>query len=236
MNSKCPHFFSKNSVNLDNLDPSSSPKPRLIVRNGSYFRKSDSKHIAKFYCKSCEIYFSRATGKVTFGQKKRRVNIALSKLLLSGVSQRRAAYILKINRKTVSRKFKFLGANAVLKQEQFLKKYEPAPLKYIQWDDMETSEHSKCKPLSIALAVEPKTRKILNFQVSQMPAKGHLAKIAFSKYGDRKDERIKGWNQLFESLKPITIKNATFLSDENPHYAKVLKRHFPPASKGKDIR
>ena len=230
MNSKCPHFIGKNSVNLENKDFLSGPDQRLIIRNGFYFRKSDSKWIEKFYCRSCEIYLSRATGKRTFGQKKRRVNSKLNQLLCSGVSQRRVAFLLGINRKTVARKLKFLATEARIKQARFLKSYQENPLTFIQWDDLETAEHSKCKPLSVALAVEPKTRKILSFQVSQMPAKGHLAKIAFRKYGYRKDERSKGWDRLFKSLKPIVDPKATFLSDENPHYPKALRTHFPDSN------
>jgi hypothetical protein len=96
-------------------------------------------------------------------------------------------------------------------------------------DDLETSEHSKCKPLSVALAVEPHSRKILGFQVSQMPARGPLAEFSRKKYGRRKDRRPEGWNRLFESLKPIVDEEATWLTDENPHYPRHLKRHHPKA-------
>jgi hypothetical protein len=104
------------------------------------------------------------------------------------------------------------------------------PLSFVQFDDLETSEHTKCKPLSVALAVEPKTRKILGFQVSQMPAKGHLTHTALKKYGLRKDLRDRGWNALFQELRPIVSEQAEFLSDENPHYPRFLKRHFPQAT------
>ena len=49
-------------------------------------------------------------------------------------------------------------------------------LDYVQFDDLETSEHTKCKPLSVALAVDPKTRKILNFKVNQMLLQGSACK------------------------------------------------------------
>jgi hypothetical protein len=99
----------------------------------------------------------------------------------------------------------------------------------VQFDDLETSEHTKCKPLSVVLAVEPKTRKILNFQVSQMPAKGPLARIAYKKYGKRTDERGMGWSRFFESMKPLVTETATWISDENPHYVTPLRIHHPRA-------
>jgi hypothetical protein len=111
-----------------------------------------------------------------------------------------------------------------------MKSIETHSIHFIQFDDLETSEHSKCKPLSVALAVEPKTRKILSFQVSRMPAKGHLTQIALQKYGPRPDERPQGWNSLFASLKEVVHPHAEWLSDENPHYPKHLKSHHPEAT------
>jgi hypothetical protein len=99
----------------------------------------------------------------------------------------------------------------------------------IQFDDLETSEHSKCKPISVAIAVDPKTRKILSYQTSPMPAKGLLKKKALKKYGKRKDKRKDGWNQMMKDLQGVVHPEATFTSDENPHYPPILKRHFPSA-------
>ena len=62
-----------------------------------------------------------------------------------------------------------------------------------------------------------------------MPAKGPLSDIARKKYGYRKDERPAGWNAFFQDLKGVVHPEARFLSDENPHYPRHLKRHFPNA-------
>jgi hypothetical protein len=107
--------------------------------------------------------------------------------------------------------------------------YKNSPLNFIQFDDLETSEHTKCKPLSVALAVDPSTRKILNYQVSQMPAKGLLAQKARKKYGPRPDQRGSGWNKLMEGLGSYVSTCAVWTSDENPHYPRFLKKHYPHA-------
>ena len=206
------------------------PLSKPIVRKGSYWRKSDGQLVGRWKCLACSKSFSSARLYPCYRQKKRKLNHPLKLLLNSGVSQRRAALILGVNRKTIVRKFRFLAEQARLEQQADLKSLEgSAPLMEIQFDELETSEHSKCKPLSVALAVEPKSRKILGFQVSRMPAKGPLAAIALRKYGPRADERAEGWNRLFESLKPIVHEEAHWLSDQNPHYPRALKRHFPKA-------
>ena len=206
-----------------------SPKTNLIVSNGSFYRRSDSRRIRRYYCKACQSYFSKATLHPCFKQKKRRINSKLNALISSGVSQRRAALLLHVNRKTIVRHFRFLATQARIKHIAWLKRYEDHPLQNIQFDDLETSEHSKSKPLSVALAVDPKYRKILNFQVARMPAKGLLAKKALIKYGYRPDERDQAWDQMMRELLHAVSPRATWLSDQNPHYQKHLLKYYPHA-------
>ena len=198
-----------------------------IVRKGSFFRKSDSKWIQRFRCLTCGRSFSRSSLSPSKNQKARRITPHLYELVCSGVSQRRAARILKVNRKTVVRRFRYLAEQSRLRHVGYLAARVKAPVSSVEFDDLETSEHTKCKPISVALAIEPKSRKILGFQVSQMPAKGRLAQISVRKYGYREDQREVGWNALLESLTLVVKANATFKSDENPHYPKHILRHFP---------
>lgn len=97
----------------------------------------------------------------------------------------------------------------------------------MEFDDLETFEHSKCKPLSVTLAVESKTRRILGFAVSRMPAKGLLTKKALKKYGPRPDERARGRAELFFSLQGLVQEGALIKSDENPHYTQDVRKYFP---------
>ncbi len=140
---------------------------------------------------------------------------------------RRSAWVLRVNRKTVARKLKFLAARERLFHEQFLATRKSSPIFEVQFDEMETFEHTKCKPLSLPLIVESKTRKILGIRVASMPAKGHLAAISRKKYGLRKDERAQKMTDLFSSLKDFLPSQIQITSDENPHYPKRIKKAFP---------
>ncbi len=206
------------------------PKVGRILRKGTYYRRSDGQHIPRFVCTACGTSFSSARSHSTYRQKKRQLNLKVCQLLYSGVSQRRAARLLKISRNTVARKKRFMTIRARKHHETFMQSLTKTPLGFIQFDDLETSEHTKCKPLSVALAVEPRTRKILGFEVSQMPARGPLSSVALKRYGPRADLRSDGWNALFAKLKPIVAPDARWLSDENPHYPKHLKAHHPEAT------
>ncbi|MBU6375354.1 MAG: hypothetical protein KGQ59_05120 [Bdellovibrionales bacterium] len=157
------------------------------------------------------------------------MNAAIDRYLCSGVSQRRAAKLLNINPKTVAAKLRFLATEARAEMNKDLKVFNKNKLNNIQFDDLETSEHTKCKPLSVSLAVAPKSWKILGFAVAQMPAKGHLVKIAKRKYPYRPDHRNRSWAELLHGLSRYVKPTATFLSDENLHYPKFVKHYFPDA-------
>ncbi|MGZ3658955.1 MAG: transposase [Bdellovibrionota bacterium] len=179
----------------------------------------------RFRCLTCRKSFSTATYQRCYRQKKRHKNLMLRKLLCSGVSQRRCAKILSLNRKTVVEKFLFMAIHA----EFFLRRFNllQKPAHTIEFDDLETFEHTKLKPLSVTLAVESGTRRILGVEVSRMAANGPLAEKSREKYGPRVDERREGRGRLLQSLKPIVAKKVVLKSDENPYYPADVKWHFP---------
>lgn len=148
----------------------------------------------------------------------------LRRLLCSGVSQRRAAKILTLNRVTVVRKFLFLSMRAHF--EFVSGNYKKPRAQKIEFDDMETFEHSKYKPLSITLAVESKTRRILGLEVSRMASKVGRPYI-LKKYGKPADERRGGRKRLFRHLRKIVEERVEIRSDCNPYYEREVSKYFP---------
>jgi len=207
------------------IEGNASGGPNKVVRFGRFLRKSDQSLIQRYRCTYCKKSFSQASTDLFFNQRKREYNSRIALLLVSGVSQRRAALILGINRKTLVKKFILLGFLA----QYFLLDSNLGEPKAdtIEFDDLETIEHTKLKPLSVTLAVEYQSRRILGFKVSQMPAKGHLTKLSFKKYGLRKDLRRKGRRDLFTLITPFVSERSLIKSDENPHYTKDVKEFFP---------
>ncbi len=198
-----------------------------FVRAGRFYRRSDAKSVQRFRCLQCRSSFSRATFDICYRQKKRHKNEQLRRLLVSGVSQRRAAEILVLNRTTIVRKFLFLYGNALFNWRT--RNFKRAKSRIIEFDDLETFEVTKCKPLSVTLAVESRTRKILGLAVSRMPAKGLLADKARKRYGPRIDERARGRKRLFKEIAPLIHEDAVIVSDCNPHYPADVKNSFPKA-------
>lgn len=196
-----------------------------IVRTGYFYRRSDRKHIQRFRCTRCKRNFSQATRKPCYGQNKRQLNNKIRLLFASGVSQRRISLLLDIHQITVSRKLKFLGLKA--RHLNLLMRKKWSKITELQFDDLETFEHTKLKPLSVTLAVEKHSRFIVGFEVARMPAKGLLAKKALKKYGPRTDERAQSRDRLFRKIKDQIAPFALVESDENPHYPQSVKTHFP---------
>ena len=217
-------------VNLHSNPPSSEFAYRAacihrFVRCGYFFRACDQRKIQRFRCALCGFYRSMATGEVFYRHRKRKVFASLYAGFASTMSQRRCAIVMALNRKTVVRKFRLLGKLSLNLLE--LQNCNRPLVEEFVFDDLETNEHTKCKPLSVTIAVERESRRVLGFTISKMPAKGRIASISRKKYGPRKDERALGRFQLFTKIQPLIHHQAFIRSDDNKHYVKDVRRFFP---------
>lgn len=200
----------------------------FIIKKGSFYRKSDRKQVQRYKCTLCLNNFCSSTLGFSYNQKKRQINGSVFSLLSAGVSLRESARVLKINKKTVSRKLSILGRISYRKMRAINNlKFQNKKIESLQFDDMETFEHTKMKPISIALAVEENTRLILDFKACKQPAKGLLAQKSRDKYGKREDERPQYRKKLFKALKGLVIEKVQIKSDESTHYIKDIKTYFP---------
>lgn len=150
----------------------------------------------------------------------------LLKLLASGMSMRRSAIFLGVNRKTIERRLLYLGKKTRELNRKNLHKYR-GRIHNVQIDDLITKENSKLKPLSVTIVVDENRRRILATEVSQIPAFGHLAKIAVKKYGMRKDEHFEGLSRLFQRISPVLSSEVLIKSDEHQRYPGFIKVYLP---------
>jgi transposase-like protein len=195
---------------------------------GTYYRRSEGKWVKRWRCNRCKLHFSSATFQKPYRQHKRRANPQVFQLLSSGVSQRRIALLLNLHRTTVARKLAFLARVSQERQQQ-LQRTLPK-ISHVQFDDLITVEHTKCKPLAISLAVEAPSRRILGFEVSRIPASGPLAELSRRKYGPRPNERPRGQRNLLDKIRGGLEDGVAFSSDEDPLYATLVRRLYPKAS------
>ncbi|WP_052600810.1 hypothetical protein [Bacteriovorax sp. Seq25_V] len=212
-----------------NLDCHSTTKNRLISKDGFFFRRSDSRKIQRFVCKTCGRKFSRATSTLEKYQKKRRINRRLFLDLATNNSMRSCGRKYKVNYKTIQSRVNYFALKARKAQKKFLKKLEKSKVQAMQFDDLITIEHTKMKPLSITIAVDKKRRFVLAAEVSRIPAFGLLAEKSRKKYGYRKNDHERGLESVFEKIKNIIDQDATIQSDEHQAYPKFVRKYFPLA-------
>jgi hypothetical protein len=144
------------------------------------------------------------------------------------MSLRRCAVILKVNPKTVARKLLILAQRCRKLNERKLQSYRKRVFN-LQIDDLITKENSKLKPLSVSIAVDEDRRRILAVEVSQIPAFGHLARLAVKKYGVREDKHFEGLTRLFQKIAPIVSPECVIKSDEHQTYPGFIRSYLPRA-------
>lgn len=150
-------------------------------------------------------------------------------LYSSGVSQRRMAIVLGVNLKTIVRKFLFLSKLARREHERRIASGE-LKTSHAQFDEMETFEHTRMKPISVALAVRAKTGEILEVQCAQMAFKGPLAAQAREKYGPREDQSGAAIKKTLTTLSLCSALVFALTTDADPRYLNQVRRELPTAT------
>ena len=194
---------------------------------GVFRRPSNGLVIQRYKCFGCERTFSDTTLTHEYRQRKRDINEKLFKQLVSLTSMRRSAILIGVSRKTVERRIPYFAKVSKDWQKKFLESRQPVT--EVVFDDMESSIHTKLKPVSIPMAVEKSSRLILSYDVVSMPAKGPLAQISVAKYGKRPDDRKKGWKSVITTIHNISAEKLEILSDSHKMYPSQIRCYVPKA-------
>ena len=148
--------------------------------------------------------------------------------ICSGVSIAKVCESLEINKLTADRKIRWLAQQSRIHHERILKDMNLTSLT-VQFDELETHEHTPLKPLSVAMAVNQETGFIFGFSVAEMPAKGLLAAQSVKKYGQREDLRSKACLGVLGLVAKSTLKTATvhIYSDAKKAYPALFTKAIP---------
>jgi len=148
-----------------------------------------------------------------------------------GMTQRDAAYFFRVSRKTIASRLVLFGEQARATNSDLIERYqrEFGAITNVQFDDLITIEHTKCKPVSVTIVVEKETRIMVDYTAAQIPASGHLAAIARKKYGKRPDKSRQARHKLFSELCTCLSELKYVQSDQHRDYPPLVKKHFPKA-------
>jgi len=181
--------------------------------------------VQRYQCRVCSRTFCPTTGRLGYRDKRPDLNRKVFELICSGMSQRRIAVKLGTKPATVARKVTRLASHCRAKHRIAMRGKKP--VKELMFDEMESFVHTKCKPTSIVVVVEPNTREILKMRACVMPAKGLLAAISRKKYGPRPDHRMRTLRAVMKVLKPWVNEATVMKSDQCPRYPAVLRAYHP---------
>jgi transposase-like protein len=195
------------------------------TKHGKFFNQSIGRYVQRYKCKNCGGTYCETTSTIYYKKKRTSFLDAIFKLICSGMSQRRIALLLGLAQNTVASLLKIIGKIAVTKHSSFLKNL--GNIQKISFDEMETFEHTKCKPLSIVMMVSDERKYIMRSRVAIMPCAGPLASVSRKKYGFRPDHRVKALNTCLKSLKKHVSSHTKFKSDKCLRYPKCMKKNFP---------
>lgn len=182
----------------------------------------------RFLCKKCHVWFSQTNGTMNARQRRPDLHRPIFNLIVSGVSQRRIALLCATTQITVARKLVLMAKFANSDQNRRLSRMKHS-VETADFDEMETSEHTKCKPVAIAAAVQEPTRIILRLKAASMPAKGRLAKISRRRYGKRRDDRKSALSAVLQDIAGVAKHGLIVKSDQCPRYPDLVKKHLPTA-------
>jgi len=198
------------------------------VKFGRYHRYDDAQSIQRYRCKACNKCHSSATHAPTYRQKRRRLNRLIEWDIGSSTSQRRIAKKHRCNRKTVARKIIFLAQEARQKCLPWLD--AQSPFEHVQWDELITFEHTRLKPITVAVMSCAHTRCIIGYGMAQIPANGLIAKRSREKYGHRVNKSGAMRRRVLDELTRHLASSVTIVSDEHPRYAREISRYYPQAT------
>lgn len=199
-----------------------------FIKRGYFKTKHNSQSVPRYQCRSCRALFSSHTHLPTYKQKKPKLNKQIYKWYSSGTTQRRIALNLGINRKTVARKFLYLAKLAQDTHRYRLDKKLFHTI-HVQFDEMETFEHTLFKPISISIAVDTYSGHIVDMSAASMKCHGKATSLVRSKYGYREDTRDAAREDVFKSIQKAEGIELKIITDQNTAYKAYADRFTPSA-------
>jgi transposase-like protein len=204
------------------------PVAGFFVRDGFYHPLCRSHPVPRFRCRLCGRGFSRQTFRADRRQKKPFINAACLDLMVACVGLRQAARVLRVARRTVERRFAWLGRHAADFQANRL---ATARIRGpFQLDELETFEANRYQPVTVPVLIERSSRFIVATAVGPLRRKGRLTpqqrfrRAAHeARHGRRPSQSRAAVRVVLSRLHRIAPAGVILESDEKPLYGRLGK-------------
>ena len=175
-------------------------------RSGCYRRACDRRIVPRFVCRACARRFSAQTFRLDYRFRKPALDSWMLRLLVSKVTHRQAARMLRVNRKTVHRRLRrFAPALRALHLGVLARARRAGGLRgRYSLDELETFEHNRrLKPVTVPVLIEKTTHFVISARTAPLAARGRIGAREREKLRaleEREGRRRSGSKQAVEAL------------------------------------
>ena len=182
--------------------------------------------VQRFECKACNKTFTQRTGSLNYRHRKQDLRTTITELYCEGMSLRAIARVLKIHRKTVT---KYFLENAQVAKTKNLKTLLEGGIitTYAQFDELETFEHTKRRPLGVEASIRAKTGEIISMKVATIPVKSLKTSAEYKeKWNKQINRRIVLTDMLLETEQALNKDYAMVACDNAAQLIKIATNIF----------
>ena len=209
------------------------PDHSFCTRDGAYRALCRNHPVPRFRCRECGRRFSRQTFRADCRQKKPAINATCLDLMVSCVGQRTAARVLKVARRTVERRFAWLGRHAAFFQANRLVAARIAGP--FQLDELETFEANRYQPVTVPVLIERRTLFIVGTAAGPLRRKGRMTprqrlrraehEARFGRRPSRSDSAVR---TVLRPLRAVVPEPSPVVleSDHKPSYGRLGRALF----------
>ena len=156
----------------------------------------------------------------------RIIKMYCERMSLAGIER-----VLKIGKPTVVKYFLKAAHNARVENLKALENRDFVTT-YIQFDELETFEHTKRKPLGIMLFIRAKTGEIISAKVSKSHIRGlSVGQDVIQDWNSQVDKSKVIVESLIEAKKIVNRVHTTIACDGLPSQVKIAKESCPSGLK-----
>jgi len=213
--------------------------PFLFRRSGGYRRRCDARHVPRFLCRVCRRRFSAQSFRLDFRWRKPHIDTLVFQLLVSKVTHRQTARVLKVNRKTVERRLRrFAPALREFHQLVLRRARSHGGIHgSFSLDELETFEHDRrLQPVTVPVLIERHTLFVCHAETAPLPSRGRIGAREQEKRaareraaGPRRSGSAAAVDSCFDTLRTVHDPDCLLemVTDQKRAYRSSLRRHFP---------
>lgn len=209
------------------------PAVSFATRAGRYYPRCRSYPVQRYRCRGCGRTFSRQTFRADFFQKKPHINAPFLRLMVACVGLRQAAQVLQVARRTVERRFLWLGRHAAAWHANRLA--DASLTGPFQLDELESFESNRYQPVTVPVLIDRKSLFIVATEVGALRRKGQLTPLQRRRRADHERRHgrrpsqsatavravLAGLHKTTDPRRPVVLD-----SDHKPLYGQMGRAMF----------